>query len=316
MIQLQQPPGIAVLLRLRHNGLPGTLRQQLFYLRLHHRFQFRQLDVDGSIAAVHIVPPAARQIAIGLVRHDGQAVAALGALQQAGEPCVLALAAVAHLAVMSQLCLYHQKQRRRHDAHTVQHGCPMVLGLGVLPRIGLPLAHQQHTVYAVKGLRWAGDLHALPQIVEPHLLVRHHIGGVVQQAGQRYVVPCGAFWGGDALGGQLAGQQPQRHALRGVFLKDPLHHRRPVVGDKGRDFPAIPPASPAIVEAVGCRAAGPRAQRRAAVIVVPYALGGGLPLQLGEHHDDVQHSPSHGRLGVEVLIDRHELHMVLLQHLP
>lgn len=195
----------------------------------------------AGVAAVHIIPPAARQIAIGLVRHNGQAVAALGAFQQAGEPCVLALAAVAHLTVVSQLCLHRQKQRRRHDTDTVQHGCPMVLGLGVLPRIGLPLAHQQHTVYAIKGLRRAGDLYALPQIVEPHLLVRHRIGGIVQQAGQRHVVPCGAFWGGDALGGQLAGQQPQRHALCGVLLKDPLHHRRFVVGDKGRDFPTIPP---------------------------------------------------------------------------
>ena len=122
---------------------------------------------------------------------------------------MLALAAVAHLTVVSQLCLHRQKQRRRHDTDTVQHGCPMVLGLGVLPRIGLPLAHQQHTVYAIKGLRRAGDLHALPQIVKPHLLVCHRIGGVVQQAGQRHVVPCGALGSGDALGGQFAGQQPQ-----------------------------------------------------------------------------------------------------------
>ena len=122
---------------------------------------------------------------------------------------MLALAAVTYLTVVSQLCLHRQKQRRWHDAHAVQHRRPMVLGLGALPRVGLPLAHQQHAVYTVEGLRRAGDLHALTQIVEPHLLVCHHIRGVVQQAGQRHVVPCGALGGGDTLGGQLAGQQPQ-----------------------------------------------------------------------------------------------------------
>ena len=60
-----------------------------FDLCLYHRFQFRQLDVDGGVAAVHIIPPAARQIAIGLVRHNGQAVAALGAFQQAAMNRVL-----------------------------------------------------------------------------------------------------------------------------------------------------------------------------------------------------------------------------------
>ena len=42
-------------------------------------------------------------------------------------------------------------------------------------------------------------------------------------------------------------------------------------------------------ETVGRGAARPGAQRGPAVVVVPYPLGGGLPLQLGKYHNDVEH---------------------------
>jgi hypothetical protein len=49
--------------------------------------------------------------------------------------------------------------------------------------------------------------------------------------------------------------------------------------------------------------------------LVPDALGGDLALELGEREQDVQRQPSHGRGRVELLGDRDERDIVLVEEL-
>lgn len=118
--------------------------------------------------------------------------------------------AVAHLAVMGQLVLTAEPQLGRDDPDTVQDGCGVILGLGIFPIRGISLAHQQHPVYAIECICRRSDVDPKPHVVEPYLLIRHHIGGIVQETGQRHIVPGIPFGGGNAFFGQLAGPRSPR----------------------------------------------------------------------------------------------------------
>ena len=139
--------------------LCGALLQQLFNPLLCRLLQFGQVHTDRGITAGHIVPSAAAKVAASLCGAHLDAVAAFCALQQTRQPCMGALAAVAHLAVTVQLLLTAQPQRRRNKPHTVEDEGAVMARLCVPAVIGAAFTHQQYAVNAVKGARLRCDLY-------------------------------------------------------------------------------------------------------------------------------------------------------------
>ena len=192
----------------------------------------------------------------------------------------------------------------------------LVLQILILSGTAVPPAGDHPGVEAVEGFQRIGKAQPLRFIIEVDVLVRHHIQGTVQNAGEGHIVPGGPLGGGDPPGIQTSGHAAQRGVRAKVGGKDLLHGGHMFVWDQGGHQPSVRTGKAADGEPVGGGPARPGAQLRPLVIVVPHPLGGRLPLQLREHHDDVQHRPPHGGGGVKGLVDGDEFHPVPLQNIP
>ncbi|WP_242960418.1 hypothetical protein [Flavonifractor sp. An92] len=188
---------------------------------------------------------------------------------------------------------------------------------GAVSRPGaVPLAHQQSPVAAVEAFGGMGEGHATGLVIAIDLPVGPDIDGVVENPGESHIVPHRPPGAGDTGGVESADHAAQGGLRRGVGSEQGRRLPGLFPGQKGGEEVSLRSGELSQLKPIGGRAAGPGPQSGALIVVVLHPLGGGLPLQLGKDHDDVQHGPAHGGGGVEGLVDGDELHPAAAQGLP
>ena len=110
-----------------------------------------------------------------------------------------AFSAISKLLIALQLVLALQPQGGGDKAQTVQNGHRVIFHIAVFLLRPVPLAHQQDAMYPVKILWSSSNVGAQPLVVQIDLLVRHHIGRTVQDAGEGHIVPGLPLGSGNAL---------------------------------------------------------------------------------------------------------------------
>ena len=299
-------------LRVPGGGLRPLGPQPLLQLGGHLPLQGGQVHPDGGPAHLQIRPAAAQQVALAPLPVDLHRVAAGPAFQKAGEPGVLPTALAAQLLVALQLVLTGEPELGGDQALVEAQG-----EAGAVSRPGaVPLAHQQSPVAAVEAFGGMGEGDATGLVIAIDLHVGPDVDGVVENAGEGYIVPHRPPGAGDTGGVESADHAAQGGLRRGVGSEQGRRLPGLFSGQKGGE--EVPLRSGVLAEPkpVGRGAAGPGPQPGALVVVVLHPLGGGLPLQLGKDHDNVQHGPAHGSGGVEGLVDGDELHPAAAQGLP
>ena len=262
-------------------------------------------------AAVDIVPAQAA----GFVHHrDG--IAAFLAFHQPGKPAVRARAAVAQRAVAVELALHCEPERGVHDALVRGERDEAAGQVGEFaprgPFCGRGGAARRIAVAAaalVVGRDRVVHHSAAAFQIAVDQRVRPHERGIAQQPPERERGPAAAARGAAAVRVEPPHKRAQRLILLRIALEKPGHERglRGVGDIAGRALAADDGL--ALVKAERRTAAQIHAGFRTGKVVVGHAALDGLALELREHHHDLRHDRTRGRIVQrDALGDRLEMH--------